>query len=88
MLAQQITRITLGVFFAYAYMKTENIWAPVILHYLNNNLVPIFSGNYTASVFENQSITWGGLLISLVVNGVIFGVFLFAKPFRGKEEFS
>ena len=69
MLAQQITRITLGVF-AYAYMKTENIWDPVILHYLNNNLVPIFSGNYTASVFENQSITWGGLLISLVVNGV------------------
>lgn len=87
-LSQQITCITLGIFFAYAYMKTENIWVPVILHYLTNNLVPIVSGVYTASVFENQSLTWGDLLMSFIVNGLIFGVFLFAKPFRRKEEFS
>lgn len=41
---QQITCITLGIFFAYAYMKTENIWVPVVLHFLNNNLVPIITG--------------------------------------------
>lgn len=87
-LSQQITCITLGIFFAYAYMKTENIWVPVILHYLTNNLVPIVSGVYTASVFENQSLTWGELLMSFIVNGLIFGVFLFAKPFRQKEEVS
>ena len=87
-LSQQITCITLGIFFAYAYMKTENIWVPVILHYLTNNLVPIVSGVYTASVFENQSLTWGELLMSFIVNGLIFGMFLFAKPFRRKEEFS
>lgn len=81
-LAQQITCITLGIFFAYAYMKTKNIWVPVALHFLNNNLAPIISGNYSASVFENQSMTWSELLVSLVINGVIFGVFLFAKPFR------
>lgn len=80
-LAQQITCITLGIFFAYAYMKTENIWVPVALHFLNNNLVPIVSGNYSASVLENQSMTWSELLVSLVINGVIFGVFLFTKPF-------
>lgn len=85
-LAQQITCITLGIFFAYAYMKTENIWVPVILHFLNNNLAPIISGNYSASVFENQSITWGELLISFVINGMIFGVFMFAKPFRVKKD--
>lgn len=80
-LAQQITCITLGIFFAYVYMKTENIWVPVALHFLNNNLVPIVSGNYSASVLENQSMTWSELLVSLVINGVIFGVFLFTKPF-------
>lgn len=85
-LAQQITCITLGIFFAYAYMKTENIWVPVALHFLNNNLVPIVSGNYSASVLENQSMTWSELLVSLLINGVIFGVFLFMKPFR-KELF-
>lgn len=81
-LAQQVTCITLGIFFAYAYMKTENIWVPVVLHFLNNNLVPIFSGNFTASALENQSLTWEELLIALAVNSVIFGVFLFTKPFQ------
>ncbi|MDE7028759.1 MAG: CPBP family intramembrane metalloprotease, partial [Lachnospiraceae bacterium] len=85
-LSQQITCITLGIFFAYAYMKTENIWVPVALHFLNNNLVPIVSGNYAADVFENQSITFGELLVSVVINGVIFGVFLFLKPFRRERE--
>lgn len=81
-LAQQITCITLGIFFAYAYMKTNNLWVPVILHYLNNNLIPVISGNYTSSVLENQTVTWSELLASMVLNGVIFGCFLLAKPFR------
>ncbi|MDE7478678.1 MAG: CPBP family intramembrane metalloprotease [Lachnospiraceae bacterium] len=80
--AQQITCITLGIFFAYAYMKTNNIWVPVALHYLNNNLVPIISGNYTSGVLENQTVTWSELLVSMVINGVIFGGFLLAAPFR------
>lgn len=87
-LAQQITCVTLGIFFAYAYMKTNNIWVPVALHFLNNNLVPVISGNHSANVLVNQSLTWGELLTSLAVNGVIFGVFLFAKPFRREKEFS
>lgn len=85
-LAQQITCITLGIFFAYAYMKTNNIWVPVVLHFLNNNLVPVISGNHTSSVLENQTITWGELMVSLVMNGLIFGSFLFAKPFRKVTE--
>ncbi|MDE6054667.1 MAG: CPBP family intramembrane metalloprotease, partial [Lachnospiraceae bacterium] len=85
-LAQQITCITLGIFFAYAYMKTNNIWIPVVLHYLNNNLIPIISNNYTFSVLENQTVTWGELLVSLMMNGVIFGSFLYAKPFRRMIE--
>lgn len=85
-LSQQVTCITLGIFFAYAYMKTNNIWVPVVLHFMNNNLVPIISNNYTSSVLENQTITWGEFLAGLVMNGLIFGVFLFAKPFRKAVE--
>ncbi len=45
--SQQITCIFLGIFMAYVYMRTENIWVPVAVHFLNNNLIPVFAGNYT-----------------------------------------
>ena len=86
--AQQITCITLGIFFAYAYMKTGNIWVPVALHYLNNNLIPIFSGNYSADVLENQTIAWGDLPFALLINVLFFGLFIFAKTFREKDSVS
>lgn len=86
--AQQITCITLGIFFAYAYMKTGNIWVPVALHFLNNNLIPIFSGNYSADVLENQTIAWGDLPAALLINLVFFGLFIFAKPFRERGSIS
>ena len=67
-------------------MKTNNIWVPVVLHFMNNNLVPIISNNYTSEVLENQTITRGEFLAGLVMNGLIFGVFLFARPFRKTVE--
>lgn len=85
MVGQQITCITLGIFFAYAYMKTQNIWVPVILHFLNNNLVPIVTGTFSAEVIHNQSVEWAALIPALIVNGVIFGGFILAKVFR-KED--
>lgn len=84
--AQQITCITVGIFFAYAYMKTDNIWVPVILHYLNNNLVPVFSGNYSADVLENQTVHWADLPLALLINGVCFGLFLLSKEFKKKDN--
>ena len=81
---QQVACITLGVFFAYAYMKTQNIWVPVIMHYLNNNLVPIITGNLSATVLENQEVSWISVAASLVINGVIFLGFLGTKYFRSE----
>lgn len=83
--AQQITCITLGIYFAYAYMKTQNIWVPVILHFLNNNLIPIISGNYSADVLQNQNISWGELPMAFLINVLFFGVFLLAKPFHREQ---
>lgn len=82
---QQITCITLGIFFAYAYMKTQNIWVPVILHFLNNNLVPVITGAYSANILENQVVTWESLLPGFLLNGLVFGGFLFSKQFRKKQ---
>jgi len=83
--AQQITCLTLGIFFAYAYMKTNNIWVPVILHYLNNNLIVVFSGNYSPDVLQNQTIHWSELPFSLLVNVLCFGLFFLSKVFREKN---
>lgn len=80
--AQQITCITLGIFFAYAYMKTENIWVPTILHFLNNNLIMVFANNYSDTVIQGQQYYWRDLLPALILNGVLFGGFLLAKEFR------
>ena len=83
--AQQITCITLGIFFAYAYMKTQNIWVPVCLHYLNNNLIPIITSTFSADVLENQVVNWSDLPFALVLNGLCFGFFLISDVFKKKK---
>ena len=83
---QQITCITLGIFFAYAYMKTKNIWVPVALHYLNNNLVPVIAGDYSADVLSGNTTTWASLLPALALNGLLFGMFLCSKVFSEKKN--
>lgn len=80
--SQQVTCITLGIFFAYAYYKTHNIWVPVALHFLNNNLIPIITGTLSADVLENQTVTWSQILFSLVINGIFFGLFLLTPVFK------
>lgn len=84
-ISQIITCVTLGIFFAWAYMKTNNIWVPVILHFLNNNLVLVIANDYSVEVLENQQVTWASVLASLLLNGILFGSFLFAKEFREKQ---
>lgn len=77
--AHQITCITLGVFFAFAYLSTNNIWVPVLLHFLNNNMIPVITGTVEIG---NQVYGWGEVAFSLVLNGVIFLPFLASKVFR------
>ena len=83
--AQQITCIFLAIFFGYAYMKTKNIWVPVCLHYLNNNLIPIITATFTADVLEDQVVRWSDLPVSLLLNGLCFGFFLLAGEYRRKN---
>lgn len=84
--AQIIGCIGLGIFFAWAYLKTENIWVPVILHFLNNNLILLVSNEYSLDVLQNQEVTWEMIPSAILLNGVLFGAFLFSKEFRKKEQ--
>lgn len=84
--AQIVTCISISIFFGYAYLKTENIWVPVIMHFMNNNLIPIISGDLSGQVLENQSVAWLDIPISLLINGVIFWFFIFSSVFKKKEN--
>lgn len=84
-LSQQITCIGMGIFFSYTYLKTNNIWIPVILHYLNNNLIVVLSSG-NADVINNQLIGWKDVLWLLILNLVLFVPFIFAKEFKVPEK--
>ena len=85
-LSQIITCVTLGIFFAWAYKKTNNFWVPVILHFLNNNLSVVVANNYSAEIVQNQDVTWSMLPLQLIVNGILFGLFLLAREFRQNDS--
>ena len=59
---QIIGCVAFAIFFGYAYMKTNNIWVPVIMHYINNNLGVLFNGG-TA---QDQHVAWSDLPLLLV----------------------
>ena len=84
--SQVITCVSLGIFMGFAYMKTENIWVPVIMHFLNNNLILVISGDMSVEVLSNQTVSWSDIPLALLVNGVLFGVFIFAKEYRKKRS--
>lgn len=67
-------------------MKTENIWVPVFLHFMNNNLIPVITGIYSADVVQNNIIHIQDVLISLVINGGMFGSFLLSRQFHSSQR--
>lgn len=78
-LIHQVTCITLAVFFGYAYMKTGNIWVPVVMHYINNNMAMVLTGS---ADLGNHVYGWKDVLMLLVINGIVFLPFLFSRVFR------
>ena len=77
--SQIITCVVMAVFFGWAYMKTQNIWVPVLLHCFNNSLILVYSGT---AVVSNQTVTWFDILVQLIVYGVVFLPFLASGVFR------
>ena len=83
---QIITCVSIGIFWGFVYLKTGNIWICVLMHFLNNNLIPILSGAFSADVLQDQSITWIQLLEILVLDLIIFCTFIFAKEYKEKKK--
>ncbi|GAA0092890.1 type II CAAX endopeptidase family protein [Paraclostridium bifermentans] len=69
--------ILFGVFFGYAYMHTKNLWAPILIHLVNNGVIML--GESYESV-----ITIDSILICIVVNAIFFLPFLFTKEYKSK----
>ena len=80
--SQLVTCICFGVFFAWAYLKTQNIWVPTLLHFFNNNMILVYSGTGDASILSGQTVAWGDVAVQAVLFGLLFLPFLAAKEFR------
>lgn len=78
-LIHQITCISFAIFFGYAYGKTGNMWVPIVIHYINNNMAAVL----TRSVdLGNQVYGWKEVLTILILNGILFVPFLFTKVYK------
>lgn len=70
--------VGMGVFFGWVYLRTQNVWAVTMLHFLNNNLgVALF--NVSAAGVERQ---WADTVITIVIYLLVYLPFLFTKEYR------
>lgn len=83
-LAQIITCIALAIFMGYAYMKTGNIWAIALMHFINNNYIAVFAGG-DATVIQNQTVSWAQIPI-LFVQSLVFALFILAPVYKNKNK--
>lgn len=81
-LLQIITCVSFAIFFGYGYLKTENIWVPVVMHYINNNMIAVLTGSTDIS---GNVYRWQDVPLTLLVDAV-FILFLFSKVYRRKEK--
>lgn len=73
--------IAFGIFFAYVYMKTENLWAPILLHLVNNCIALLFLSS-TDLINNAPLYTTEDLIIKIISDFIIFGPFLLAGVFK------
>ena len=80
---QIISTTIIGIFFAYFYMKTQNIWCPIILHYLNNTLASIYPSSSTGT----RDIAVIPVIAAIAgINFVLFGWPIFTKFYRNRKN--
>ncbi|CEO12510.1 membrane spanning protein [[Clostridium] sordellii] len=72
--------ILLGIFLGYTYMKTKNLWAPILIHLVNNVIAIVLGGGFEA-VFTLQL-----LLESIIYSMIFFLPFLFTKEYKKNSD--
>lgn len=78
-LVQLVFCTFLGIFLTYAYNRTKSIWAPVMIHYLNNNLALLLVTDFSKDIFSGQQYDLKGTLFSIISSIIFFGIFIFSK---------
>lgn len=86
MLLRYANCIALSIFMAYAYLRTYNVWVPVIIHFLNNNLLALFYQENATTVPAGTEYTWVQVVVTILIQVVLYGPFLFSKVFRRPME--
>ncbi|EFR32287.1 CAAX amino terminal protease family protein [Peptoniphilus harei ACS-146-V-Sch2b] len=84
-LVQLVFCIFIGIFLTYSYNKTKSIWAPVMIHYLNNNLALLFVTDLSKDIFSGQHYDLKETLFSIVSSIILFGIFMFSKYIKDEE---
>lgn len=84
-LVQLVICIFIGIFLTYSYNKTKSIWAPVMIHYLNNNLALLFVTDLSKDIFSGQHYDLKETLFSIISSIILFGIFIFSKYIKDEE---
>lgn len=74
--------IGMGVFFGWVYLRTQNVWAVTMIHFLNNNLGLVLFNASAAGVERH----WPDTVFTIVIYLLIYLPFLFTKEYREKDE--
>ena len=85
LLVQIVFCTFLGIFLTYAYNRTKSIWAPVMIHYLNNNLALLFVTDFSKDIFSGNHYDLKGTLFSIISSIILFGIFTFSKYIKDEE---
>ena len=84
-LGRLISTTILGIFIAYAYMRTNNVWLPVIIHFLHNSIVMLSLMNFASMEAPNGGVEyWHIIFVYVLILMVFFTPLLFSKVFRSK----
>ena len=62
------------------FRSTGNIWVPVAIHFINNNMSALLAGGDLG----NQVYRWQDTLIVLAAQMIVFMPFLFTKVYKGQ----
>lgn len=61
-------------------MKTENLWAPMLVHLLNNSIAPIIGNSY------GKVYTLNTLFYEILLYSIVFLPFLLTKEYQSNQK--
>ena len=83
LVSQIITCISISIFFSYVMIKTQNLWAVVIMHFLNNNIAGVLMGGLEG--MQNQSSSWKDIPPEIIAS-ICFIAFILLPVFNSKKN--